>query len=99
MQKTFNRLLNFSLASDIVTVTNIKHFQNIKLQLNKIDKSNVVIDEPLGRNTAPAIAATLEYFKQKDSNDAIVLIVPSDHLICDINGFNETVKKVITIGI
>ena len=27
LQKTFNRLLNFSSASEIVTVTNIKHFQ------------------------------------------------------------------------
>ena len=29
LQKTFNRLLNFSSASEIATVTNIKHFQNI----------------------------------------------------------------------
>ena len=98
LQKTFNRLLNFSSASEIVTVTNIKHCQNIKLQLNNIDKSNIVIGEPLGRNTAPAIAATLEYFKQQDSNDDIALIVPSDHLITDLEGFNKTVERGLTLA-
>ena len=98
LQKTFNRLLNFSSASEIATVTNIKHFQNIKLQLNNIDKSNIVISEPLGRNTAPAIASTLKYFEQNNISDDIVLIVPSDHSICDDKGFNETVKNAIPLA-
>ena len=92
LQKTFNRLCAFSLPSEIVTITNIKHFSNIKLQLNKIDNSNVVIGEPLGKNTAPAIASTLEYFRQTSKDDDVVLIVPSDHLIEDVEGFNKTVK-------
>ena len=93
LQKTFIRLNNFTQASDIVTVTNVKHYQDIKLQLNKLDKSNVVIAEPLGKNTAPAIACTLEYFKQNDGGDDVVLIVPSDHLIKDFDGFNRTVLE------
>ena len=93
LQKTFNRLCYFSKPSDIVTITNVKHSQNIKLQLNTIDKNNVVIGEPLGKNTAPAIASTLEYFKQNGASDDVVLIVPSDHLIKDINAFNKTVEQ------
>ena len=92
LQKTFNRLCTFSKPADIVTVTNIKHYSNIKLQLNKIDSSNVVIGEPFGRNTAPAIASTLQYFIQQGCEDDVVLIVPSDHLIKDIDGFNKTVE-------
>ncbi|MEE3349816.1 MAG: mannose-1-phosphate guanylyltransferase/mannose-6-phosphate isomerase [Candidatus Gastranaerophilaceae bacterium] len=92
LQKTFNRLCAFSKPSEIVTVTNVKHYQNIKLQLNKIDKGNVVIGEPLGKNTAPAIASTLEYFRQNSADDDIVLIVPSDHLIKNIDAFNKTVE-------
>lgn len=92
LQKTFNRLRSFSEPCDIVTVTNIKHFSNIKLQLNAIDKANVVIGEPLGKNTAPAIACTLEYFKQASGSDDIVIIVPSDHLIQDVDAFRETVE-------
>jgi mannose-1-phosphate guanylyltransferase/mannose-6-phosphate isomerase len=93
LQKTFKRLAAFSKPSDIVTVTNIKHFSNIKMQLNSIDKSNVVISEPLGRNTAPAIACALEYFRQNNESDDIVLIVPSDHLIKDIEKFTKTVEQ------
>lgn len=93
LQKTFNRLCTFSKPADIVTVTNIKHYSNIKLQLNKIDSSNVVIGEPFGKNTAPAIASTLQYFIQQGCEDDVVLIVPSDHLIKDINGFNKTVEQ------
>lgn len=92
LQKTFNRLCTFSKPADIVTVTNIKHYSNIKLQLNKIDSSNVVIGEPFGKNTAPAIASTLQYFIQQGCEDDVVLIVPSDHLIKDIDGFNKTVE-------
>ena len=93
LQKTFNRLCCFSKPDEIVTVTNIKHYQNIKLQLNKIDNSNVVIAEPLSRNTAPAIACTLKYFIQKFPQDDIVLIVPSDHLIRNLESFNRTVES------
>ncbi len=93
LQKTFKRLKAFSKPSDIVTITNIKHYQNIRLQLNKIDKDNIVLGEPLGKNTAPAIASALEYFKQTGTTDDIVLIVPSDHLIKNIDGFNKTVEK------
>lgn len=93
LQKTFKRLCTYSKPSEIVTVTNVKHYSNIKLQLNKIDVSNAVIGEPLGKNTAPAIAATLEYFRQHSKEDDVVLIVPADHLINDVEGFNRTVAE------
>jgi mannose-1-phosphate guanylyltransferase/mannose-6-phosphate isomerase len=93
LQQTFSRLNSFCQAKDIVTVTNIKHSSDIKLQLNQIDQANVVISEPLGRNTAPAIACTLEYFSQSDNSDDIVLIVPSDHLIKDVEKFIKTVEQ------
>lgn len=93
LQKTFIRLCVFSNPADIVTVTNIKHYQNIKLQLNNIDKANITIGEPIGRNTAPAIACILEYFRQHSDKDDIVLIVPADHLIKDVEAFNRTVEQ------
>ena len=88
----------FSDPNDIATVTNIKHYSNIKLQLNKITKANIVIAEPLLKNTAPAIACTLEYFKQKSGTDDIVLIVPSDHLIIQNDKFIQTIHKGETLA-
>lgn len=93
LQKTFKRLCQFSKPSEIVTVTNIKHSSDIKLQLNTIDNTNIVISEPLGKNTAPAIACTLEYFKQTSSTDDVVIIVPSDHLVKRVEDFMATVEE------
>lgn len=93
LQKTFKRLLTFSKASDVLTITNVVHYPNIKLQLNGIDSSNIVLGEPMGKNTAPAIGAAMQYFAQTSEEDDVVLIVPSDHLIKDVDAFNCTVEQ------
>ena len=93
LQQTYKRVLAFSNPDETVTVTNVKHSQNIKLQLDAINKGSVILGEPLGRNTAPAVASALKYFIQNSTKDDIVLIVPSDHLIKDVDAFNKTVEK------
>ena len=93
LQSTFLRLCHFVEAKDILAVTNVKHYSDVKMQLNLKDKNVKVLAEPMGRNTAPAIACALEYFTQLDNKDDIVLIVPSDSLIKDIKAFTETVKE------
>ena len=94
LQQTFKRLNSFIKAKNILTITNIKHSQDIKLQLNSIDKDNIVLGEPLGKNTAPAIACSLEYFRQSaPEEDDIVIILPSDHLIKNLDKFYDTVKN------
>ena len=91
LQSTFARLQMFTPGKDIVAITNIKNYSDVKLQLNAIAPSAITIAEPLGKNTAPAIACSLEYLKQKNGDD-IVIIVPSDHLIKNSSTFAETVN-------
>ncbi len=59
-------------------------------QLEELNKSNnKYLLEPIGRNTAPAIALTcmsLDY-------DEIVLVTPSDHLIKDEIEYEKVLKK------
>lgn len=98
LQQTFLRLKTFCEGNEILTITNVKHSSDIKLQLNQIDKKNIVLGEPLGKNTAPAIATTLAYFKQNSNVDDIVIILPSDHLIKDIKSFNKTVEQAKTLA-
>jgi len=93
LQKTYKRLSAISKPSEIVTITNVKHSQNIKFQLNKIIDGNIVLGEPLSKNTAPAIASALEYFRQTGASDDVVIIVPSDHLIKNTNDFYKTVES------
>lgn len=108
LQSTFKRLHSFIKAEDIVSITNIKHANDVKFQLSQIDKNSVVLAEPMAKNTAPAIAAALEYLKQLKNPEEVVLIVPSDPLIKDVKAFENTVKqgleaaqngKIVTFGI
>ncbi len=92
LQSTFLRLNKLIPAKDILSITNVKHYSDVKLQLNKLNAENVVLAEPLGKNTAPAIACSLEYFNQNSTEDDVVIIVPSDHLVKDSDAFIATVN-------
>jgi len=93
LQETFKRLKTLIPTTNIVSVTNIKHANDVKFQLSQIDNNSKVISEPMARNTAPAIACTLEYIKQNSKEDEIVLIVPSDALIRQSDKFINTVNS------
>lgn len=51
-----------------------------------------VLLEPVARNTAPAVAAAALYAIRR-SPDAVLLVVPSDHLIPDVKGFQALVDQ------
>lgn len=108
LQSTFKRLCRFIDPENIVSITNIKHANDVKFQLSKVCGDSVVLSEPIAKNTAPAIAASIEYFKQMKDENEVVIIVPSDHLIKDLEKFENTVKtglkaaeegKIVTFGI
>ena len=93
LQQTYSRLLLFIKPDDIVTVANVKYFQDIKMQLDAIAEGSAILAEPMGRNTAPAIACALKYIKFVSSSaDETVLILPSDHLIRREDDFVQTIK-------
>lgn len=50
--------------------------------------------EPVARNTAPAVAAAALYAIGIDP-DAVLLVVPSDHLIRNVDGFLDAVERAI----
>ena len=93
LQKTYRRLNAVCDAKDIITITNERLLPDIKTQLSKIDKNNIMISEPCGKNTAPAIACVLEYIAQTSNTEDIVLVVPADHLIKDVEAFIKTVAQ------
>ncbi|MEI8128415.1 MAG: mannose-1-phosphate guanylyltransferase/mannose-6-phosphate isomerase [bacterium] len=92
LQSTFERLNGFIPAENIVSITNIKHTSNVRLQLEHISDKINVLSEPLSKNTAPAIALATKFLQQKDK-DPVILVVPSDHLIENNEKFIDTVKK------
>lgn len=84
-EKTVNR--NRVLCESLVVVTNKRHVFIAADQLSGsqgIKPSDAMfILEPVGRNTAPAIALACMAVDQ----DETVLVVPSDHLIADADAY------------
>lgn len=92
LQSTFERLESAIKPENIISMTGVKHYSNVKYQLSKLYKTPVVLSEPISKNTAPAIALGAKYIFEKYGDD-IVLAVPSDHMIKNVNKFTETVKE------
>lgn len=93
LQATFERLNNFIPAQNIISVTNSKHHSNIKMQLSKLSEDTVILAEPISKNTAPAIALSIKYIVENYNEDEIILVVPSDLQINDVEKFTQTIKN------
>jgi len=93
LQETILRLEN---ATEEITqpiiVTNKEYRSLVSGQLQVIKKTvKAIILEPIRRNTAPAIAiATM--FAQKNENDPILLVLPADHAIKNLQKFHQAIN-------
>ena len=92
LQATFLRLRECMPASNILSMTGVKHVSNVKYQLSSLVDNPIVLSEPISKNTAPAIALAAKYILEKTNKDPVILVVPSDHLINDTEKFVNTVK-------
>lgn len=73
-------------------VTSDSHRFYAQANLFECNQKATIIVEPIGRNTAPAIAAAANVALEKDP-DATLLVMPSDHVIEDTDAFKRAVEK------
>ncbi len=90
LQKTLARVADERVFGPPIIVTGEKHADQIAALLSSTQtRLQQLIVEPAGRNTAPAIAlAALAV-----AEDALLLVIPSDHLLEDPLLFTETVDR------
>ena len=62
-----------------------------KSENDTVSVKPTIILEPMAKNTAPAIAAAC-CAAMKQDKDAVVVVLPSDHVIADVNAFQNAVK-------
>ena len=93
LQETLKRLSGLDIQSS-TTICNEEHRFFVAEQLREIDKLGSVILEPVGRNTAPAIA--LAALTAKD--DPLLLVLAADHVIKDEAAFREAVIRAIPLA-
>ena len=93
LQATVKRLSGLD-AQTSITICNEEHRFFVAEQLREIDKLGSIILEPVGRNTAPAIA--LAALTVKD--DSLLLVLAADHVIQDETAFREAVTRAIPLA-
>ncbi|MBA2935115.1 mannose-1-phosphate guanyltransferase [Sphingomonas sp. CGMCC 1.13654] len=93
LQMTARRTAGDRFAAPIV-VANAAHADEIDAQLADVGIPDAqLILEPAARNTAPAIAlAAVEA-----EPDAILLVMPSDHVIADVAAFHEAIGRAVPL--
>ncbi len=79
IQLTVERILPLVDINDIYIATNRDYLPLVKSQLPELPEENILC-EPMGRNTAPCIALGVAYISKK-YDDALMMVLPSDHLI------------------
>ncbi|MDY2587430.1 mannose-1-phosphate guanylyltransferase [Winogradskyella aquimaris] len=90
IQKTFQRLAKLIPEENIFILTNERYNDLVFEQLPGITKRQVVL-EPAMRNTAPCILyASLKI--QKENENAVMIVAPSDHWIEDEEAFSKNVQ-------
>lgn len=94
LQATFKRLENLNIGSS-VTICNEEHRFFVAEQLREIDKLGSIILEPVGRNTAPAIALAAISIK---TEDPLMLVLAADHVIHDQFSFESSIKEAIPLA-
>ena len=63
-------------------------------------ETNTILLEPIGRNTAPAICAAVEYCAADPEIDdkTVLLVLPADHLILRKDAFQQAVAKAVDLA-
>lgn len=97
LQKTFIRSVDLPHVEEILIVTNRDYFFKTKDEFALLNflpevKANFLL-EPVGRNTAPAIMLAAMKIAETYSDEAIMLVLPADHLIEDQKAFSDAVKN------
>jgi mannose-1-phosphate guanylyltransferase / mannose-6-phosphate isomerase len=111
LQETLARLNGVPEVLPPVVVCNESHRFLVAEQLREVKiKANAIVLEPVGRNTAPAVAvaAFSALAASKSNSDPVLLVLPADHVIRDVKAFQAAVAvglkaaeagKLVTFGV
>lgn len=91
---TIARGLAVSSGSRVMAVTNEAHRFVVAAHLEEKaeGRADSVVLEPVGRNTAPAIALAALAASERDPEE-LLLVLPSDHAMVDQSAFSDAVAR------
>ncbi len=108
LQNTILRTVGIPNITDPILVCNSDHRFMVAEQMRQLNlKPSSVILEPIGRNTAPAVAVAALHALTYTENP-VLLVLPADHVIDDIGAFHKAIEivtpaavagKLVTFGV
>ncbi|MFI5092141.1 MAG: sugar phosphate nucleotidyltransferase [Candidatus Acidiferrum sp.] len=97
LEHTVGRLLHLVPAQHIWTVTNTEQAAGVKKQLPAAARKRV-LTEPIGRNTAAAIALAALHVRHAAKGDALLAALPSDQFIADTEKYHRVVRAALEVA-
>lgn len=97
LEQTVERLRPLIPAERIWTVTNAEQASALKKQWPAAARKRV-LTEPLGRNTAAAIALAAVHVRHAANGDALLAVLPADHYIGQPERYREIVSAAIDLA-
>ncbi|MDE7123712.1 MAG: NTP transferase domain-containing protein [Alistipes sp.] len=91
IRHTYERFAKLVPPENFLVVTN-RRYRDLVLEHLPELRSDQVLCEPVGRNTAPCIAYAA-YTLQKRDPDAEMIVTPSDHFILDEEEFRSVIAE------
>jgi len=94
LDETVHRLAPLIEQKDVIVVTGKEHAMGEAY--NSLKPYQTIL-EPMGRNTAPAIAAAAAFLRQQSDldEDPIMVVLPADHIIKEKEAFQQALQQAI----
>lgn len=96
IQLTIERLRSIVDIEDTYIVTNQNYKSLVLEQIADIPEENILL-EPVAKNTAPCIGLAAMHIKKK-YEDAVMVVLPSDHLIKYNEIYIDTLKEAVEVA-
>jgi mannose-1-phosphate guanylyltransferase len=97
LEQTVARLRPLVPATRIWTVTNAEQQSTVHKQLPKESRRRMLV-EPVGRNTAAAIALAAFHIQHVAKGDALMAVLPADHYIAEPRKYREIVAAALHVA-
>ncbi len=97
LQQTVARLRPLVPPERIWTVTNSEQAQEVRKQLPSPARRRV-LTEPIGRNTAAAIALAALHVRHAARGDALLAVLPADHFIANPERYRVIVRAALDMA-
>jgi mannose-1-phosphate guanylyltransferase len=97
LEQTVARLRPLIAPDRIWTVTNAEQTTALKKQLPSASRKRV-LTEPVGRNTAAAIALAAIHIRHAAKGDALMAVLPADHFIAQPEKYRDIVAAALNVA-